>query len=76
MQCPTLPNSLTLTPSSALGEGLRATLAALLPSWEKGVGDQGRLKVVHRVWNIDFLRQLICNNDYLFLSYRVLPLIG
>jgi|GEM_PF-5229139 len=30
---------------------LKATLAPLLPAWEKGLGDEGGLKVAHRVLN-------------------------
>lgn len=31
------------------GEGLQASLAPLPPVWEKGLGDEGRLKVAHRI---------------------------
>jgi antitoxin (DNA-binding transcriptional repressor) of toxin-antitoxin stability system len=43
-RCATFPNPLTLNPSPRAGEGLRATLAPLLPTWEKGLGDEGELK--------------------------------
>ncbi|NJN57946.1 MAG: hypothetical protein HC879_10825 [Leptolyngbyaceae cyanobacterium SL_5_9] len=33
-RCATFPNPLTLNPSPRAEEGLRATLAPLLPTWE------------------------------------------
>jgi hypothetical protein len=34
--------ALTLNPSPKKGEGLKISLAPLLPFWEKGLGDEGQ----------------------------------
>jgi hypothetical protein len=35
--------ALTLNPSPKQGEGLQSSSVPLLPFWEKGLGDEGRL---------------------------------